>query len=538
MSTTSALVADPTSTVRLSLRAILQSFDIGRVDTASTVSEARRRLLDSRYDIVLCEYHFGTEETGHDLLEDMRAKHKLPPTTIFIMVTSEASYSRVIGVAEETPDDYMLKPVQAGDLADRIEKCFQRRQAMSDIYDALAHQDYAGALKNAQRMMAQKTPYLADVVRVAANTLYKLKRYDEAAAMFKRILETRNPAWAKLGLAKVAIKQGDKAAAEAAMKDLIAQHLRYLPVYNQLTELYISDERYAEALDITEQAVKITPGSIKRLQLAGQLCYSLGEMERASDYLTRAARFASKASDLDYRSLFHLMQIQVEGGKLADAASLLKQVRAKRDGDDDTDQGQRGGWYCDLALAAESVARREPLAAIDIMRKLAAHWDAPEFNFELALDYLKVINQLYAEDIASNLAQWIRPIALRFATGRHAHELLTQPIAQRPKIAEVVTQANEHIAQVANEAAQLMVDQNVEAAADRLVAEGTKTLNNRLLAAAANAAAKGFQTLHDDMYKQHAETCLAMMTPPDENLMQRLRTVLATPPEAVGSPPS
>jgi tetratricopeptide (TPR) repeat protein len=524
----SALVADPSSTVRLSLRAILQSFDITRVDTASSVAETRRRLLDGRYDLVLCEYHFESEETGHDLLEELRGKQALSPMTIFIMVTSEASYARVIGVAEETPDDYMLKPVHAGDLSDRIEKCFRRRQSLFDIYESLGKRDYSGALKNAQRMMAEKTPYLSDIVRLAANTLYKLGRFDEAAAMYRRILETRNPAWAKLGIARVGMKQGDKQVAEAAMKDLIAQHLRYLPVYNQLSELYLSEERYADALDITEQAIKITPHSVKRLQQAGQLSYSLGDEAKAAELLGRAVRINGKAADLDYRSIFHLALLNFSANQLADASSLVKQMRAKYDADTMGTDGRRGEWYSDLSIAAEAIAKREPLAAIDIMRRISGAWDAPDFNFDLALDYLAVIARLYAEDIAGNLAEWIQPMALRFATGRHAQDLLCQPITKRDKLVGIVAEANEHISKVANDAAQLMVEDDVKAAADLLVAEGTKTRNNRLLAAAANAASKGFQKMQDEVYRQYAETCLAFMTPPDDNLTRRIRTILGT----------
>ena len=536
--TLSALVADPSSTARLSLRAILQGFDMGRIDTASSVSEARRRLIENKYDVVLCEYHFESDDSGQDLLEDLRARRVLPVTTLFIMVTGESSYAKVMTVAEESPDEYMLKPVQAGNLAERIEKAFARREVLLEIYEAMNRQDYAGAIKICQRMMAAKSIYQTDIMRLASQCLFRMERYDEAAAMYKRILEIRNPAWAKLGLARVALKQGDKATAEQAMRDIIGQHLRYLPVYNQLTDLLMADERFADALDITEQAIKLSPHSVKRLQRAGQLCYSLGQTDRAVEFFNRAVRVNGNAVELDFRTLFHLALLQFERGQAADGASLVKQLAAKSSDDEISEQGRVGRWYAELAAAVEAITRREPLAAIDALRRIASSWDSPDFTFEFSLDYLQVLNKLYADDIAGTLAEWLQPIVLRFATGRHAQELLVRPIAANGKLAERVEHAGEEISHIANEAAQLMVESNFRAAADRLVQEGMRTRNNRLLASAANAASKCFQVEHDEQYRQHAETCLAFMTPPDDNLTRRLRSAMGGPsdPRAAAAP--
>lgn len=528
-----ALVADPSSTVRLSLRAILQSFDIARIDTASTISETRRKLVDNKYDVVLCEYHFESEETGQDLLEELRERKVLPLFTIFIMVTAEASYARVVGVAEETPDDYLLKPVQAGALAERIEKAFTRRQALMEIYEALNQRNYNQALKSAQQMMLAKTPYLTDIAKLAANVLFRLGRFDESAAMYKRILETRNPAWAKLGLARVALRQGDKPTAESAMLDIVGQHLRYLPVYNQLSDFYLSDERFAEALDITEQAIKITPHSVRRLQKAGQLAYSLGQTDKAADYLERAVRLNGKAVDLDYRSIFHLALLQFDRGQAPEATSLVKQLAAKHRNDQAGGDGLRAEWYGELAQATEAIARREPLAAIDLMRKLAAHWDGLDFNFDFAIDYFTVVDRLYADDIAPTLADWIYPIALRFDTGRYAAELMVQRLAQRPRLLEVLAKAGELVGQTTNQAAQLLVEGDFRKAAERLISEGQRTHNNRLLAAAANAAAKSYQSLGEALYRQQAESCLAIMVPPDPALAARINAMLSE-----GDPPA
>ncbi|WP_269531053.1 response regulator [Chitinimonas sp. BJYL2] len=522
----SALIADPSSSVRLSLRGVLQGMDFGRIDTATSVSEARRRLQESKYDLVLCEFHFETDDTGQDLLEECRERKILPLSTLFFMVTGEAAYANVVNVAEETPDDYMLKPIQAGELSARIERAFNRRQALMEIYEALNAKQYNAALKSAQQMMQTKTPYLGDIVKLAANIFMRLGRLEESASMYKRILEARNPAWAKLGLARVAIKQGDHETAEAAMLDIINQHSRYLPVYNQLVDLYRSEERYADALGIIEQAIKITPNNLKRLQSAGQMAHSIGDMDKANSYLLKALRVNGKAVDLDDRTIFQLIMGQIDQGQMGEASSLVKQLSSKPRRDDKPDRAHRGEWYTLLAAAAEAIARREPLAAIDMMREVGSHAAAPEFDFDLALDYFTVLNRLYAEDIAANMIEWIKPIAERFDTGRAAEELLLRPIADRAKLAEVVVRAGEQVAQITNRAAQLVVANNFRAAADELIREGERTRNNRLLAAAVNAAAKAYLAYKEDVFRTQAEHCLVLMAPPDPMLAERMRKML------------
>lgn len=533
----SALISDPSSSVRMSLRAILQGLEIHKVDTASTISETRRKLLEHRFDIVLCEYEFGTEETGQDLLEELRAKKSLPMSTIFIVVTAESSYPKVVGVAEETPDEYMLKPVQAGALSERIERAFVRREALADIYEALHAKDYPQALKVAQQMMVAKTQYLSDVVRLAAQILYRLGRYDEAAVLYRKMLGNgRNLAWARFGLARVALKQGDNATAEQAMRDILAEHTRYLPVYNQLGDLFLTQERYADLLEVTEQAIRITPHSLKRLQKAGQLAYNLGDLEKASGYLERAVRVHGKATMLDFRTLFKLVLMQFAKGVTTDGMSLVKQMQAKRKQERNEQSAVLGEWYCELAQAVESIARREPLAAIDRMRKLAGNWESPDIDLDFTLDYLSVVERLYADDIMPTLGEWMRPLVLRFAASRQVEELLAFRVLSRERLTQVVEEGSHYITQTANEAAQAVVDGDLVSAADRLIEAGRETRNNRLLSLAANTAAKCFRATSNDRYREEAEASLALMHPPaDAALQKRVREMLS-PAEAAAMP--
>ena len=134
--TLTTLIIDDALTVRQSLRSILGQLGIIRVETSATIGEARRRLDNGRFDIILCDYHFGSGTTGQEFLEELRHAGSLPLSTVFFMITAEASYERVVSVAEIAPDDYLLKPINFRILEAKI-KAIQRN---SDLQQKVREQ--------------------------------------------------------------------------------------------------------------------------------------------------------------------------------------------------------------------------------------------------------------------------------------------------------------------------------------------------------------------------------------------------------------
>ena len=57
--------------------------------------------------MVLCQHHFANEaSSGQDLLDDLRRNQLLLFSTVFIMVTGEATYAKVAEAAESALDGY------------------------------------------------------------------------------------------------------------------------------------------------------------------------------------------------------------------------------------------------------------------------------------------------------------------------------------------------------------------------------------------------------------------------------------------------
>ena len=116
------MVIDGNPTSRAILVGQLRDFGVGTVVQCSRLADARRQLEYRAFDMVLCELHFGGDahSSGQVLLDDLRRNQLLPFSTVFIMVTGEATYAKVAEAAESALDGYLLKPHSAGQLGDRL----------------------------------------------------------------------------------------------------------------------------------------------------------------------------------------------------------------------------------------------------------------------------------------------------------------------------------------------------------------------------------------------------------------------------------
>lgn len=48
-------------------------------------------------------------------------------STVFVMTTAEGSYERVVAAAEFAPDDYLLKPFNANNLKERLDRILTKK---------------------------------------------------------------------------------------------------------------------------------------------------------------------------------------------------------------------------------------------------------------------------------------------------------------------------------------------------------------------------------------------------------------------------
>ena len=126
LSNMTALIIEPHAGMRGSLHNMLNLCEITKIDHAVSSGTAIRPLQNKNYDIILCEYDLVDGQDGQQLLEDLRHNKIIPLWTVFIMVTAERTYQKVVSAAELAPTDYLLKPFTADALQERIRRALEK----------------------------------------------------------------------------------------------------------------------------------------------------------------------------------------------------------------------------------------------------------------------------------------------------------------------------------------------------------------------------------------------------------------------------
>ena len=90
------LVIEANQGMRAQLRTMLEGFRITGVQFAPTAGSAVRKLRESGFDVIFCDHDLGEGQDGQHLLEDLRSRAIIPRRTLFIMITSERNYERVM----------------------------------------------------------------------------------------------------------------------------------------------------------------------------------------------------------------------------------------------------------------------------------------------------------------------------------------------------------------------------------------------------------------------------------------------------------
>lgn len=354
----SVLIVDPNPSMRGNLHNMLNQAAISKVEYAVSSGTAIRLLTKKSFDIILCEYDLGSgtdAQDGQQLLEDLRHHQLVKPWTIFIMLTSEATHSKVVSAAELTPSDYILKPFTVDVLSGRIARAIERRAIFLPTYQLIDKGDLHGAVK-ACLAAEVKHPRLAfEFVRLRAELQLSLGEWKEAEHIYADMLATRPMAWVHLGLAHTLFAQQRHEEVEAALGVLVEQNPRFMAAYDLLAQNHEAMGQPLQAKKILEDAVTISPHVVRRLRRLGGMAFESGDIgaaERAYKQVVIKAKYSEFRDPEDH---VNLVKTLVKKGDGPQASGVLR----------DMERSLRGGANVE-ACRAISAAMLHELAGNDL----------------------------------------------------------------------------------------------------------------------------------------------------------------------------
>ncbi len=476
---TRALVIDSNATSRSILVSQLRQYGVTRVMQCSRPQDARARLEHTVFDYVLCEQYFNTGQSGQTLLDDLRRAQLLPFSTVFFMVTAEASYAAVAEAAESALDGYLLKPFTPSAMFERLTAARMRKTHLQSIFSAIEREDFEGAAALCLEQFKQRKAYWLYAARIGSELLLRLGRHDQARTLFEAVIDARALPWARLGIARAQMESGQAPRAITTLQGLLGDDSSFVDAYDVLGRAQVETGQFDEALETYRLASSLTPDSVARLQKLGMMAHYMGDSETASKALSRAAILGIDSKLFDQQSLvllafqyFHENDRKGLERCMADFARLLERQPESR----------RTRRFEAVVRSLQLIQQRQVVQAVASVRQLGQDIRDSQFDFEAACNMVGLLAVLGETSIElPEGPEWVLAIGLRYTNTRALTELLASAAQRYPEHSQTLRDCLVQVNKAAETAVAYSLGGDPQAAVEQLLARVDATLNTKLL---------------------------------------------------------
>jgi CheY-like chemotaxis protein len=476
----SALIIDSNANSRSLMSAQLRDLGVGTVKQTPRVKDARVMLEHQTFDIVLCDYHFdSSDSSGQDLLDELRREGLLPYSTVFVMVTSEATYAKVAEAAEAALDAYLIKPYTSANLAERLASARQRKRILKAIFEAIENQDFETAANLCLARFEAKDKYWLYAARIGAELLLRLKRFDDAKTLYEAIIAAKTVPWARLGVARTEVASGNLQQARRTLENLIGDLPDYADSHDLMGHVQMEQGDLGEALKTYQTAATLTPGCLLRLQRCGSLGFYAGQRAEALKMLERAMSqgLRSKLFDMLSLVLVGLMRFDAKdfkGFKYTHDALIAALERAP---------GSIRLQRFDLVFRGLAcLLERRVGAALVIAREFTEHADAGNFDLEAASLLTALWIRLSSQEVElEEMMPILKNLGTRHCTAKASTEILVSMSEGHQGAAEQFRDCHQQIFSVAETAMRHSLRGDSRTAVELLIQQGEATRNPKLI---------------------------------------------------------
>ncbi|MEI6025982.1 MAG: response regulator [Betaproteobacteria bacterium] len=481
----SALVIDSNAVSRSITIQNLREFGFGTVRQVARLVDGRNMLESQRFNLVICDYNFDLEAaSGLQLLEELRRENMLPYSTVFVMIASEATYAQVAEAAESALDGYIIKPFSANSLGERIMEARQRKRVLNDIFEAMELHDYEAAAALCVKRFESREIYWLYAARIGAELMLRQKRNDDAALMFKAVVDAKTVPWARLGVARAHFADGEVAKARREVEQLIDDEPAYADAHDVMGRVKMELGLVEEARKAYETATELTPECILRLQHTGTLRFYTQDYDRAAELLQQAWTVGKKSRMFDVLSMLLLAFIRYEQQQTSAVQTALDHVKRFADNHPQSNRLRRFKLIAEALLEVSNGRTKHGFrlakeAHVDVMK--------PAFDMEAAMSVLSLlVRMLKAGFPQDEFEIAARQIARRFSVSRSSNQVLLTAAMDHPDVEAWLKEALIETTRAAENAVDLTLKQDFKGAVESLLLYGEQTRNARLIELAGN----------------------------------------------------
>ncbi|BCB25636.1 hypothetical protein SKTS_05220 [Sulfurimicrobium lacus] len=321
------LVIDDIIGVRSSLRITITTLGGVKIDMAANAADAINKIEHRTYDIILCDYFLGEGKDGQQLLEELKRRRMIKNTTIFMMVTAERSYEKVVSAVELAPDDYLIKPFSGEVLRLRLERLANKKTFLAPIFDLMERQEFRKAVQVCDQRLQAAGPYLLDLLRLKGELMLLVSDFAGARQVYEHILKMREIPWARMGLAKAQFFAENFQAAAEGFQQIVADHPNYMSAYDWLAKTHSALGDEAAAQRVLMDAVAKSPRILQRQKDLGETAYHNEDLDTAQGAFEAVLEFGKFSSFAEPEDYANLSRVFLDKGEYTQALSVMGNAR-------------------------------------------------------------------------------------------------------------------------------------------------------------------------------------------------------------------
>ncbi|HLO61844.1 MAG TPA: response regulator [Azonexus sp.] len=327
------LIVDRHPPAREALRLMLGALGVTAVHGAGNSAEVIRQVKGNRFDIILSDFVLDDGRDGQQLLEELRHAHLIPLSTVYVIITSERSYTNVVALAELAPDDYLIKPFTAEQLQSRLLKVIYKKHILHRIYEQIERGALQEAIAACDRVIQQQPTYMYDALRFKGELLHQLGKTREAEEVFRRVLEGRVVPWAKMGLAMALRDRESLGEAEELAEQVIQEAPDFLSAYDFLASVHEAQGRLEEAQQALQRAADASPHNTLRQRMVGDVAARNKDMLTAEKAYSKVIERSKGSSLRTVDDFANLSRVLVERGQIEGSRKIAAEMKREWRGD-------------------------------------------------------------------------------------------------------------------------------------------------------------------------------------------------------------
>lgn len=329
--TKKVLVVDDCDPVRASIKGMLQKIGFEHIAAVTDANAAIANCTEVQYDFILSDFNLGDGKDGYQLFEALKHLRLLKPGACFVIISAESQRQIVHGVIELQPDSYLLKPFSFVQLEKRLMRAFQIKHSLSRVYQEIYENKFVEAANSCEHIIKSDPENAVYALRLKGELLIEIEHFSAAEQLYQAVLNRREYAWAKLGLAISRFCQHRWLEAEFELRELSKLDETRVEALDWLARLFIKRQLMKDAFDTLQEVTKLSPKNYQRQKALANLAI-INELKEDAIKIYAKLQSAARYSIYDTPDNFlNYARVILEQAK---DANKLEQVKLFRKVDD------------------------------------------------------------------------------------------------------------------------------------------------------------------------------------------------------------